>query len=66
MIFGSNDTIYDPDRDAYVTYGEVIGGYYAKISELLVDGNLPPELEEALGDYFAILFNGSENKENAP
>ncbi len=66
MIFGSDDTIYDPDLDAYVTYGEVIGGYYAKISELLVDGNLPPELEEALGDYFAILFNGSENKENSP
>jgi hypothetical protein len=64
MIFGSDDTIYDPDREAYVTYGEVIGGYYAKISELLVDGNLPPELEEALNDYFAILFNGSENKEN--
>ena len=66
MIFGSDDTVYDPDREAYVTYGEVIGGYYAKISELLVDGNLPPELEEALNDYFAILFNGSENKENAP
>ena len=64
MIFGSDDTVYDPDREAYVTYGEVIGGYYAKISELLVDGNLPPELEEALNDYFAILFNGSENKEN--
>ena len=64
MIFGSDDTVYDPDREAYVTYGEVIGNYYAKISELLVDGNLPPELEEALNDYFAILFNGSENKEN--
>ena len=64
MIFGSDDTVYDPDREAYVTYGEVIGCYYAKISELLVDGNLLPELEEALNDYFAILFNGSENKEN--
>ncbi len=64
MIFGSNDTIYDPDREAYVTYGEVIGDYYARISELLVDGKLPAELEDALNDYFAILFNGSENKEN--
>ena len=66
MIFGSDDTIYDPDREAYVTYGEVIGDYYARISELLVDGNLPAELEDALSDYFAILFNGSENKENNP
>ena len=30
----------------------------------LVDGNLPPELKDALNDYFAILFNGSANKEN--
>lgn len=64
MIFGSNDTIYDPDREAYVTYGEVIKDYYAKISELLVDGKLPAELEDALNDYFAILFNGSDQKEN--
>ena len=61
MIFGSNDTIYDPEREAYVTYGEVIDGYYARITELMVDGNLPPELEEALSDYFTILF--TKNKE---
>lgn len=64
VIYGSNDTIYDPNSEAYVTYGEVIGEYYARITELLVDGNLPPELEDALNDYFAILFNGSANKEN--
>ena len=62
MIFGSNDTVYDPNREAYVAYGEVLKEYYARITELLVDGNLTPELEEALNDYFAILFNGSENK----
>ena len=45
-------------------YGEVLKDYYARITELLVDGNLPPELEDALNDYFAILFNGSANKEN--
>ena len=64
MIFGSDDTIYDPDLNTYVTYGEVLKGYYAKITEMIVDGNLPPELEEALSDYFAFLFNGTENKEN--
>ena len=63
MIFGSNDTIYDPDREAYVTYGEVLKDYYARITDLLVDGKLTPELEDALNDYFAILFNGSENRE---
>ena len=64
VIYGSNDTIYDPNSESYVTYGEVINAYYARITELLVDGNLPPELEDALNDYFAILFNGSANKEN--
>jgi hypothetical protein len=62
MIFGSDDTIYDPDREAYVTYGEVIGDYYAKISELLVDGKLPAELEDALSDYFAILFKAPKDE----
>jgi hypothetical protein len=64
MIFGSDDTIYDPEKNTYVTYGEVLDRYYARITDMLVDGNLAPELEEALSDYFAILFNGSENKEN--
>ena len=64
MIFGSNDTIFDPDSESYVPYHQVIDGYYAKITEMLVDGNLPHELEEALTDYFAILFDGSKNKEN--
>ena len=66
MIFGSDDTIYDPEKNTYVTYGEVLDRYYARITDMLVDGNLSPELEEALSDYFAILFNGSENKENKP
>ena len=64
MIYGSDDMIYDPDKDAYVTYGEVIDRYFAKITELLVDGNLTPEMEEMLSDYFAFLFNGTANKEN--
>ena len=64
MIFGSDDTIYDPNREAYVTYGEVLADYYARITELLVDGKLTPELEDALNDYFAILFDGSANKES--
>ena len=65
MIFGSDDTLYDPDREQYVSYGTVIGDYYAKISELITDVGLPPELEEMVNDYFAILFNGSGNKENS-
>lgn len=64
MIFGSNDTVYDPDREAYVTYGDVINEYFARITEMLADGGLTPEMEEALSDYFAFLFNGSRNKDS--
>lgn len=60
MLYGSDDRIYDPVTDAYVTYGEVINRYYAGITEQLVDGNLSPELEEILTDYFAFLFTASK------
>ncbi len=60
MIFGSDDMIYDPELGKYVSYGEVINKYYAKISEQMVDGNLSDELEQLLSDYFASLFDGSK------
>ncbi|MBE6618869.1 MAG: hypothetical protein E7626_03670 [Ruminococcaceae bacterium] len=60
MIYGSDDMIYDPELGKYVSYGEVINKYYAKISEQILDGNLSEELEQLLGDYFASLFDGSK------
>ncbi len=59
MIYGSDDMIYDPDSGTYVTYGEVIDAYFARISEQLADGKLSSELEDILTDYFAMLFNGT-------
>ncbi len=56
MVFGSNDTIYDPNSEQYVTYGSVIMDYYARITDLIVDVGLPPDLEEMVSDYYAILF----------
>ncbi len=64
MIYGSNDMIYDPETGKYVPYGEVLKHYYDRITEQLVDGNLSPELEELLSDYFAILFNGDPSKQD--
>ena len=61
MVFGSNETIYDPETEQYVTYGTVIESYYAKITELIVDVGLPPEMEEMVSDYFAILFKKGDN-----
>lgn len=56
MVFGSDDTIYDPNSEQYVTYGSVIMDYYARITDLIVDVGLPPDLEEMVSDYYAILF----------
>ncbi len=64
LIFGSDDTVYDPETGAYVSYGEILNRYYARVTELLVDGRLTPEMEKAVSDYFAILFDGSANKES--
>lgn len=63
QIFGSDDTIYDPERGEYVSYGDVIHSYYAKITEQIVDGNIPADIEQLLSDYFAALYDGSENKQ---
>ena len=64
QIFGSNDTIYDPETDTYVSYGAVLKGYYAKITEMMVDGASPEEIAEALEGYYTILFDGRNNEEN--
>lgn len=64
QVFGNNDTIYDPDSEKHVPYGTVINDYYAKITEMIVDGATPEEIEDALGDYFTYLYDGSKNQEN--
>ena len=64
VIFGSDDTVYDPETGTYVPYGEIIDRYYARITELFVDGRLTPEMEKAVSDYFTILFDGSDRKES--
>ena len=61
MIFGSDDMIYDPESGKYVSYGEVINRYYAKVSEQFADGNVSKELEQLISDYFASLFNGTSS-----
>lgn len=65
MVYGSDDMIYDPQLDRYVTYGEVINGYYAIITEQLVDGNISAEHEQILTDYFSYLFDSTAEDENS-
>ncbi len=62
QLFGSNDTVYDPETEEYVSYGVVLNRYYAKITEMLADGASPEEIEDALNDYYAILYDGSKQE----
>ncbi len=64
VLFGSNDTIYDPDKGSYLPYGEVFEAYYAAVLEHMENGNLPEELEDMFYDYFAMLANGTDKKED--
>ena len=63
VVFGSDDMIYYPEEERYVSYGEVINLYYAMVSEKLMDGRVPESLQQFITDYFDILYDGSK-KEN--
>lgn len=60
MLFGSDDTIYDPDGHTHVKYGEVIFDYYALVLDAIQNGELSEEWKQYIGDYFAALL-GSAN-----
>ena len=62
LIVGSEDVIYDPVRDAYVKYSEVIDRYNAIFLESKIDGLLSDEAAELIEAYFTALFSPS-NKE---
>ena len=59
VVYGSNDTIYYPEEEKYVNYGDVLTEYFKKVSEQL-GGDVPEELEQFIRDYFAMLYSGEE------
>ena len=63
-LYGSNDLVYDPDNEAYVEYGDILNGYYAKVLEMISDGRVTPELEEYINRYFSTLFSGLREPED--
>ena len=60
LQLGGEDTVYDPITGSYVQYKDVIFGYYAAVSEKLMDGTLTDDEIESINDYFATLFNSNE------
>ncbi len=68
-IFGSNELVYYPKLDIITEYGTVIDGsttvigeYYARVIEAIMNGNYSPEVADYLRDYFNHLYNTSENE----
>ena len=59
LIVGSQDVIYDPVRDEYVKYSEVIDRYNAIFLESKIDGLLSEETEKLIEAYFTALFSPS-------
>ena len=62
VLYGSDDTIFDPVKNEYVKYGDVINEYFAAVSEKIVEGQIPDTLEQFISDYFATLYDGSEKE----
>lgn len=60
QIFGSNDTIYDPETNTHVSYGQILNAYYAKVKEQLMAGGTTDSLAEFIDAYFSSLYDGSK------
>lgn len=57
-VFGSNDLIYDKDKNAHIKYGEVIDIYY----QLMGSENYTDEEKQVIQEYFETLFRGLEEE----
>ncbi len=62
VLYGSDDMIFDPVKNEYVKYGDVINEYYAGVSEKIIDKKIPDTLEQFISDYFDTLYDGSEKE----
>lgn len=63
LLLGSDDTVYYPEEEKYVKYGEIIAKYHDKILLMLQNGQITDEkLIAYYEDYFDILY-GSNKKD---
>ena len=61
QLFGSNDTVYDPQTNTHVSYGEILNAYHAKVSEQLMAGGSSESLTNFINAYFSSLYDGSKD-----
>ena len=61
LEYASDDLIYDPNTNSYVTYGELLNYYYEKVLQGIEEGQIPEDLESLINDYFSSLWNDENN-----
>ncbi len=59
--YGSDDSVYDPEKNSHVKYGEVIDRYDGQKTAELQDRPLSDEIREWVSKYFADLYYNDEN-----
>ena len=64
VIYGSNDMIYDPNRNTYVPYGVLLNEYFAKANELITDGKASDEAAALAEYYYGLLFGSHSDDES--
>lgn len=62
LKYASDDMVYDPVQNKYVTYGELITDYYEKVIGGTSGDEIPEEIKQMIFEYFSSLY--SEQKEN--
>jgi hypothetical protein len=62
VVYGSDDAVFDPERDEHVVYGDILAQYDALKSTELEDRELSDALREFIGKYFDDLYYSEEEK----
>ncbi len=61
--FGSDDTIYDPFTESWVSYGEVLARYNSIMLEYVTGEEASDEIEQLLTFYYTLLADGSKKSD---
>lgn len=64
MEYASDDVVYDPVTNTYMTYGELITKYYNDVLKGIEDGQVSPEMEKLIAEYFGSLYSDDEKEGN--
>lgn len=62
-VYGSTEFVYDPDTGELTAYGKFINKYFAAMTEQLLSGTVPENVQESIKEYFNTLYSGAQPKD---